>query len=405
MTIRFVSIFFLLVSFASLANDDKTLVVYHDADYSQNASSALAMKMGFLTALDEVDNNIQGYEIVFKEANHRGNIKRSLVNMKRFIKDDKALFILGGLHSPPYIKNRTFINKNQIPLLVPWAAGGPVTRYPSEQNFVFRLSVDDTVAGVRISDFALNQLSCRHPHLLLENTPWGKSNEKTMSGYLEGKAPYGLTWFDWNTKENAARIILRNILSGGFDCLFLVANYNESGQFVNAMMSMEADKRIPIVSHWGVTGGDVDKVFTNDIRDAVSFNFIQSCYSISSTEQSAFQSAVLARAKALFPKKMAMPDRVKSPAGFIHAYDLGKLAIAALEQIELSGDVKQDRVLLKTALEDIKSPVQGLIKVYNKPFSMWSEQQPDAHEALRLDNFCMASFGQHNTINVVPNLR
>ena len=403
MTNRFVSIFLLLISFVSFAESNKTLVIYHDADYSQHASSAQAMKMGFLTALKEVNNNIQGYDIVFKEANHRGNIKRSLVNMKRFLKDEKGLFILGGLHSPPYIKNRTFINENQIPLLVPWAAGGPITRYPSEQNFVFRLSVDDTVAGVRISDFALNQLSCRHPHLLLENTPWGKSNQKTMSGYLEGRAPFGLTWFDWNTKQNAARIILRNILSGGFDCLFLVANYNESAQFVNAMMSMEADKRIPIVSHWGVTGGDVDKLFNDDIRDAIPFHFIQSCYSISSKEQSVFQSTVLSNAKALFPEKMAILNRVKSPAGFVHAYDLGKIVVAALEQIKLTGNVKQDRLLLKAALEDLSSPVQGLIKVYSKPFSKWSDKQPDAHEALRLENFCMASFGQHNTINVVPN--
>lgn len=405
MTIRFVFVLFLSLPLVSFADSEKHIVVYHDADYSLHGSSAQAMKMGFLTALDEVDNKVQGFDIVFKEANHRGNIKRSLVNMKQFITDDKALFILGGLHSPPYIKNRSFINENEIPLLVPWAAGGPITRHPSEHNYVFRLSVDDTVAGIRISDFALNQLSCRNPHLLLENTPWGKSNQKTMSGYLKEKVPFDVTWFDWNTKQNAARIILRNILSSGFDCLFLVANYNESGQFVNAMMSMEAEKRIPIVSHWGVTGGDVDKLFTKQIREAISFNFIQSCYSISSSKQSDFQLSVLARAKKLFPDKMAKPGRVKAPAGFVHAYDLGKLAIAALNQIQLTGEVKKDRQLLKESLEALKAPVQGLIKVYNKPFSSWSEQQPDAHEALRLENFCMAGFGLHNTINVVPNLR
>jgi len=404
MIIRFAFVFFLYLPFISLADNEKRIVIYHDADYSQHASSALAMKMGFLTALDEVDSNVQGFDIVFKETNHRGNIKRSLLNMKQFIKDDKALFILGGLHSPPYIKNRSFINKNEIPLLVPWAAGGPITRYPSEQNFVFRLSVDDTVAGIRISDFALNQLSCRNPHLLLENTPWGKSNHKTMSGYLKEKVPFDVTWFDWNTKQNAARIILRNILSEGFDCLFLVANYNESGQFVNAMMSMDAEKRIPIVSHWGVTGGDVDKLFTQQLREAISFNFIQSCYSISSSKQSDFQLSVLARAKKLFPEQMAMPDRVKAPAGFVHAYDLGKIAISALKEIALTGEVRKDRQLLKAALEELKTPVQGLIKVYNKPFSLWNEKQPDAHEALRLENFCMAGFGDHNTINVVPNL-
>ena len=82
--------------------------------------------------------------------------------MKEFIKDEKALFVLGGLHSPPYIKNRSFINENKIPLLLPWSAGGPITRYPNGDNWVFRLSIDDTKAGIRISEFALKNFSCKN---------------------------------------------------------------------------------------------------------------------------------------------------------------------------------------------------------------------------------------------------
>ncbi|MFT5760056.1 MAG: branched-chain amino acid transport system substrate-binding protein [Alteromonadaceae bacterium] len=65
--------------------------------------------------------------------------------------------------------------------------------------------------------------------------------------------------------------------------------------------------------------------------------------------------------------------------------------------------MKQDRFLFKQALESLKHPVQGLIKEYNQPFSSWREQQDDAHEALRLENFCMAKFGTHNQINVTVN--
>jgi branched-chain amino acid transport system substrate-binding protein len=188
MLTRFILPCLFFTSFSALAttsDSDKTLIIYHDADYSVNKVSAKAMKMGLLTAFDEVDNEIQGFHLTVKEKNHRGNIKRSLLSMKKFMKDEKALFILGGLHSPPYIKNRAFINENHIPLLVPWAAGGPITRYPNVDNSVFRLSIDDTKAGIRISEFALNKLSCKNPHLLLEDTPWGKSNQRTMSSFLK----------------------------------------------------------------------------------------------------------------------------------------------------------------------------------------------------------------------------
>ena len=403
MLTRFILLSLFLASYTALAETNKQLVVYHDADYSLNQSSAKAMKMGLLTALDEVDNQVQGYSLVLQEKNHRGNIKRSLISMKAFLKDEKALFILGGLHSPPYIKNRTFINENIIPLLVPWAAGGPITRYPSSDNWVFRLSVDDSKAGIRISEFALNNLSCKNPHLLLEDTPWGKSNKKTMSSYLKGEVPFGISLFDWNIKENSARIMVRNIISEGHDCVFIVANFNETQQFVNAMATMEKKKRLPFISHWGATGGDVDAIFTEQVKQDVSFHFIQSCYSLASSKQSPFQRSVMARAKKLFPEEFTSPGTVKAPAGFIHAYDLGRLAISALQQIQLTGDMKQDRLLFKQALESLQQPVQGLIKEYKKPFSTWSEQQSDAHEALRLDNFCMATFGENNQINVTAN--
>ena len=394
---------FMFWAFFVNASDPKTLVIYHDADYTQNFSSANAMKMGMLTALDEVDNKIQGFNIELVEKNHRGNIKRSLATMKQFLNDENALFVLGGLHSPPYIKNRGFIVQNGIPLLVPWAAGGPITRFPSEDNSVFRLSIDDTKAGIRMSKFALNQLACKAPHLLLENTPWGKSNQVTISGYLKDKVPYKISWFDWGTKQNVARIMLRNIQAEKHDCIFLVANFSESSQFINAMLSMETSKRLPIISHWGVTGGDVDTIFNEQTREKISFNFIQSCYSLSSAEQSPFQQNVLVNAKQLFPQFMSDPKMIKSPAGFIHAYDLGRIAISALKQITLTGDMQQDRKQLKTALENLNQPVQGLIKTYEKPFSSWSDSDTDAHEALGLDNFCMAKFGKYNSIEVNAN--
>ena len=83
MLTRFIAFSLLFTSFSALTYTDKTLTIYHDADYSLNQLSAKAMKMGLLTAFDEVDNEIQGFRLVLKEKNHRGNIKRSLLTMKK----------------------------------------------------------------------------------------------------------------------------------------------------------------------------------------------------------------------------------------------------------------------------------------------------------------------------------
>lgn len=390
------------ITYTCVAADDKTLRIYHDADYSVNQSSAHSMKMGLLTAFDETNNEIQGYRLELVEKDHRGNIRRSKQNMEHFINDPDALFILGGLHSPPYIKNRAFINENEILLLVPWAAGGPITRYPDGENWVFRLSVDDTVAGIRLGEFAVKKMHCKHPHLILENTPWGKSNHKTISSFLNEKVPFGVSWFSWNTKQNTARMMLRDTINSGADCILLVANLVEGKEFFQAMYSLPVKQRTPLISHWGITGGDVDDLMSKEVKNGISLHFIQSCFSFINNSD-AFTQQVITRAKKRFPNAFQQPELLPSPAGFIHSYDLGKLVIEAIHQIKLTGNMKQDRKALRKALENIQNPVQGLIKTYHKPFQAWSEQHPDAHEALKLDNFCMAQFGKQNQIEVISN--
>ena len=383
----------------ALAN---VITIYHDADYSIHAESAQSMAMGFKTALAEVGNRIQGHEIRLVARDHRGNSKRSQYHMRQFLEDPTALFVLGGLHSPPYIQNRNFINQNGVLLLVPWAAGGPITRYADGPNWVFRLSVDDTRAGYRIAEFAIEEKNCQSPHLLLEETPWGKSNQKTMSRAVLkrlGQQP-GVTWFGWNTKSSTARILLREARQQGADCLLFVGNSVEGEEFARAMVSLEAGQRLPIISHWGITGGDFHEKVSSDLRRDLDLHFIQTCFSFMSPRQTALSRQVLQRATALFPDKVAGPGDIAAPAGFIHAYDLGRIVIAALERIELSGDIAADRAALRDALEQLRQPVEGLVKTYRTPFSPWTAARDDAHEALGLEDFCMARFDDENHILV-----
>ncbi len=379
-----------------------SLKIYHDADYSIHAESAHSMAMGFETALSEVDNEIQGYRIDLVAKDHRGNSKRSLHHMRQFLEDPEALFVLGGLHSPPYIQNREFINENGVLLLVPWAAGGPITRYPGDTNWVFRLSVDDTKAGYRIAEYAIDSKGCSNPHLLLEDTPWGKSNHKNMSSAILEQLDQqpGVTWFRWNIKSNSARILLREARQKGADCVLFVGNAVEGEQFARAMASLDEAQRMPIISHWGITGGDFHRRVDSVLRRDIDLHFIQTCFSFMSSAQNDFSRAVLERSKRLFPNQIAAPDDINAPPGFIHAYDLGRLVIAALEQVELSGNVETDRQALRDALEALQQPVEGLVKTYRRPFGPWSPTDHDAHEALGLEDFCMARFDDHNRIIV-----
>lgn len=268
---------------------------------------------------------------------------------------------------------------------------------------MFRLSIDDTKAGYKIAEQAIKKAKCTQAHLILEQTPWGESNKKTMTKAINeklGKTPQ-ITWFNWGISEESARIKLRGILDSGAECVLFVGNANDGTTFAKAMLAMNADKRLPIYSHWGITGGNFHEKITADMRAGLDLNFIQTCFSFVSSESTPFSQSVFSKAQSLFPE-LKTPRDLKAPPGFIHAYDLGRILIQAFSQIELTSDMAENRKKLKAALENLQTPVQGLVKNYDKPFSVYSNDNSDAHEALNLGDFCMAHYGKNNEIIVLP---
>lgn len=392
----------LFLSLNALAQE-KVFHIYQDADLSRHKESSKAIQQGIEIAFSEINNEIQGYKFVFKYLDHRGNVIRSKRNYQTFIDDPNALVIYSGIHSPPLIKNRTFINENKALTLVPWAAGGPITRYPSTKNWIFRLSVDDTQAASTIINFAVNNKQCKNPHLLLENTSWGSSNLKSMSNELmkHGINKPLVTRFDWNLKNKGARFILRKIVNTDSDCIILVSNTIEGSVIVNEMNAL--DLHLPIISHWGITGGDFHERVNHQQRNKLDLHFIQTCFAFTNADQSIFAKNVFSRLKSSSKGNISKVEDLKSAVGFIHAYDLTKLFIQAIQQTSLTGDVIKDRDAIRIALENINTPIQGLIKNYIKPFSVFDKNtNNNAHEALSNEHYCLGSYGKYDEVLIQP---
>ncbi len=382
-----------------------TVRIYIDADRTGSRGSGISIEQGIKTALSEVDYKLAGVkaEIIIKD--HRGNTRRSKKHLDEYLDDDQALVVFCGLHSPPLLAHREFINKRGILLLDPWAAAGPITRYPSDTNSIFRLSIDDTKAGYVIVDYAVVKDGYKKIGLLLEATGWGKSNDHTMTRALGnlGMIPAIRKWFNWNLNENGARIILREIINAGADSLLLVANATEGKIFARAMASFPKLDRIPIYSHWGITGGDFPEEINLDIRKKIDLHFIQTSFSFVSDPRNAFGRKVFLTAQKLFPESIKTVKDIKAPTGFVHAYDLTKLLIAACRKAGLTGDISRDRMAVRDALENINVPVRGLIKTYIKPFSVFDGDNPDAHEALSIEDYVMAHYGNDGEIILESN--
>ncbi|MDM8551903.1 ABC transporter substrate-binding protein [Desulfobacterales bacterium HSG2] len=391
-----------ILSFFAISNSwaDTPIRIYIDADRTGVRESGISIEQGIRTALSEVNNKLNGREVELIILDHRGNSARSRLHLEKFLKDENALAVFAGLHSPPLLANREFIHQNGILTLVPWAAAGPITRYPSKENWIFRLSVDDTKAGYVIAAHAIIKRNFQKPHLLLEQTGWGTSNHKTMTRALkeQGMAEPDVIWFNWGLKEAEARIMLRNIAKSGSDVIFLVANAPEGKEIVKAMFSLPEEYRLAIMSHWGITGGDFPKAVGPAILKKLNLEFIQTKFSFLEMKNNPFAQNVFNQAKLLFLDVIRSPRDIKAPTGFIHAYDLTRLLISAVNQAGLTGDMKKDRAAIRHALEHLEKPVEGLIKTYLTPFLPYDETRPDAHEALGIADYTMARYGAEGEI-------
>ena len=401
-------IFSLLLSVPAVQADPRSsLKLYLSADLSVATTSSLAIEQGIRTALAEVDYRLGSYDLELVLLDHHGSTPRARKHLHRYLDDAEALAIFGGLHSPPLLATRDFINENRILVLSPWAAAGPITRAATPDNWIFRLSIDDTKAGFVIACHAVRNRGISRPALLLEQTGWGKSNQRTMNAALkaEGHTAAVTKWFNWGLSEPSARILLRDIHRSGADAIFLVANAAEAKVIAKAMISLPPAQRLPIFSHWGLTGGDFPEVIDNQQRQALKLEFIQTRFSFLSPMTS-FQQGVLAKARQLYPDTIRQAGDIKAPTGFIHAYDLTRTLIAAIRQAGLTGDIKVDRAAVRHALEYLQHPVEGLLKTYRQPFSPYDpETTPDAHEALGMGDFTMATYGPNNEILLFPPLK
>lgn len=367
--------------------------IYIDADFSISYAAAEAIELGVRTALEEVDYTLAGDPVTVVQRDHRGNNNRSQRTMEDFVANNEVLAIIGGLHSPPYIANQEFINTNQILTLLPWSAGGVITRPQSgTENWFFRLSIDDMKSGEFFIRETVDRQECQSVALVLLDTAWGRGGERAMTAALKSRDMVAatVTYFDFTVGKAVAGTIAQTVLESGADCAVLMANATNGATMVKAIH--ERSPGLRIFSHWGIMGGDFTSNISHQMRQAHDMRVLQTCALRVEADGSDLLDQALGQA---VPEAEHLSE-VGAITGFVHGYDLTRILIAAAEQAAQTanwdGSMVERRMALKAALEDLHSPVEGILKRYDRPFRPWQETDQDAHEALGLDDLCMARF-------------
>ncbi|SMF91751.1 amino acid/amide ABC transporter substrate-binding protein, HAAT family [Azospirillum oryzae] len=364
---------------AAAKSAPEPVVLALDGEFGlNNSTSAESIERGILTAIDDINRAggvLDGRPLTLIKREHRSISARGIKNIRELATIPGLVAVFGGRFSPVVIEELPVLEQTRTLFLAPWSSADAIVDNGMKPNYIFRLSLRDSLAMPfllkRAADRGLTRVG-----LLLTNTAWGRSNLEAANRYLtDHKTPdlVATAWYNWRDRSLIDKY--RALADAGAQAILLVANDDEAAVLVREVAALSPAQRLPILSHWGVTGGD----FVGQAGAAlqgVDFSVIQTFSPFRIPKERL--APVLETAGRLFG--IQRPEDIVSPVGFLHAYELTRILALAIDRAGTT-----DRAAVRDALEQV-GPYHGVTRDYDRPFA------PGRHEALGPDDLLMARF-------------
>jgi branched-chain amino acid transport system substrate-binding protein len=337
-----------------------------------SAASGEAIKRGLQIATDEINAKggvLGGRKLELVVRDDEGNPQKGVTIARELVEREKVVAVFGGLHTTVALAQVPVWHELKTPYMGAWAAGTNITRNGQTPNYVFRVSANDDYVDRFLSRYAMETMKKSKPGLLLENTPWGQSNETGLTKWFgeKGIKAVGVERFNWGDPDMSPQLL--RLKNAGADHIVLVANAPEGAQVLRSKAKLGWDTAM--ISHWGISGGRFAEL-TGDLSEGVTF--LQT-YTFFGKQNERGQYVL----KMLREKHgIKEPGDVIAPVGTANAYDGLHLVALAIEQASSADGPK-----VRDALESLKSEHKGLIKSYKRPFT--TEQ----HDALTDEDYVM----------------
>jgi branched-chain amino acid transport system substrate-binding protein len=379
-----------LVAGAPETSSRPPVLVGLDAEFGYaRSTSAEAIRQGMQIAIEEINaagGVLGGRPLALVERANHSVPARSIENVKEMAAMPDLVAVFCGRFSPTVLEVLPTIHDAGLPLLAPWSAADAIVDNGRSPNFVFRLSLRDSWA-VRSLLRDVQARGLRRVGMLLLNTSWGRSSLKAAEAQVlesGGRLRIVATrWFNWN--DASFLDAYQDLRRDGAEAIVLVANANEAAILVREVASLPPGERLPILSHWGITGGELPELAGPALRE-VDLSVVQTFSFVGNADPRAVR--VVAAHRRLFGS--AGPRGIRAPVGVAHAYDLTHLLARAIQR---AGST--DRAAIRGALEGL-GPYTGLIKSYPRPFTA------ARHEALSPEDVFIARYAADGAIVRVP---
>ncbi len=279
--------------------------------------------------------------------------------------------VFAGKFSPITVEAVPEANRLKVPLVSVWGSADQITESAGSPSYVFRLSLKDSWGVEAMMQRAKTAYKATRICALLPNTAWGRSSERVINGRASvlGLTVAPLRWYNWGDTEFGEH--LASCRRASAQALLMVANEREAALVLNTMARQPAGERLPVIAHWGSTGGVLHELAAEALGK-VDMQVIQT-FTFMDNQRPAAQRLAAALLKELGATNVR---EIPSPVGSAHAYDMTHLLAMAINKARST-----DGQLIRQALENLP-PHEGAVRRYAPAFTATRHEALTAGEVL-----------------------
>jgi branched-chain amino acid transport system substrate-binding protein len=331
-----------------------------------SAPMGVSMRNGVKIAIEEINaaGGVLGKKIVMIDRDDEAKNERGGQIMQELLDKEKVVAVLGPANTGVANASTQYTQQKKIPQIINIAAGAKVNEFfkDNAENYIFRIAANDDIQSKVIVGQALKR-GAKKPALLCDDTNYGQNGREKMEAVLAAAGVKPVYIGKFKLKDTDMTAQLQEAKAAGADVILAYGIGPELAAVSNSMDRISW--KVPMIGSWTLSMSNyTTNAGKNGNGTMMPQTFIES--NATTPKQQSFL-------KAYNDKFKESP--ISSAVSAAQGYDSMYLLKAAIEQAGSTDGVK-----IKTALESLNAPYEGLTGNYTKPFSTAD------HEAIKEEN-------------------
>ena len=347
-----------LASMASLAMAADPIKIGVNGPFTGGSSSmGVSMRDGVRLAIDEINKSggVLGRQLLAVERDDEAKNERGVQIAQELVNKEKVTAVVGYINTGVALASQRFFQEAKIPVMNNVATGSVIThQFDKEpENYVFRNSAHDSIQAPMIVEEAITRRKFKKVAILADSTNYGQLGRADLEKALELKSIKPVAVEKFNIKDVDMTPQLLKAKEAGAEAILTYGIGPELAQIANGMTKL--GWKVPMIGSWTLSMANyIDNAGPGGEGARMPQTFIQEP---TTPKRQAF---IINYLKTFKPKD----NRIDSPVSAAQGYDSVYLLAAAIKQAGSTDGPK-----IKAALEDLKTPIEGVVTTYNKPFS------------------------------------